>query len=179
MSHPNKRQFGRRMKVNCPTIFPFLQQRYPTSTLSLLLYEEFILLSQNGDQQGSQCCSPLIFSAAIQCVVDALVSEFVMLYLDDFTIAWEHDTVLQDFRTVKAECAEIGLQVNPTECELFCSEMDQSTIIRFNETSSGICIVDELTLLEPTITDTVFDIIFQKKLNGIFQLETTIVVVLF
>lgn len=72
--------FLKEMKLNCPAIFPYLWQCY--SSPSLLLYGDFILLSQNGAQQGDPC-GPLVFSCAIQFVINALVSEFVVFYLDD------------------------------------------------------------------------------------------------
>lgn len=91
------------MKLNCPAIFPYLWQCY--STLSLLFYGEYILLSQNGAQQGDPC-GPLLFSSAIHFVINALVSEFVVFYLDDGTIAGEYESVLRDFKTVEDECAK-------------------------------------------------------------------------
>lgn len=150
------------MRLNSPTIFPYLWQCY--SSPSLLFYGYFILISQNGAQQGDSC-GPLLFSSAIQFVINALVSEFVIFYLDDGTIAGEYESVLQDFKTIKDECAKIGLQINPTKCELFfCSEVDNDIANRFDQLSPGICIVNEFTLLGTSITDNAFDQVFNKKL---------------
>lgn len=125
--------FLREMKLHCPGIFPYLWQCYASPTL--LFYGDFILLSQNGAQQGDPC-GPLVFSSAIQAVVESLVSEFIVFYLDDGTIAGEYESVIKDFKTVIVECGKIGLQINPAKCELyFCSELDQSIVDQFNELS--------------------------------------------
>lgn len=102
--------------MNCPAIFPLLWQCYSTSIL--LFYGDFIILSQNGAQQGDPC-GPLLFSSAIQLVVAALVSEFIDFYLDGGTIAGDYDSVLRDFKTVIEECGKMGLRKNPDKCEIF------------------------------------------------------------
>lgn len=155
--------FLNEMRLNCPAIFPYLWQCYSAPTL--LFYGDFILLSQNGAQQGDPC-GPLIFSSANQFVIDALVSEFVIFYLDDGTIAGEYEPVLHDFKKVIDECAKIGLQINPTKCELFfCSEADRDVVDRFKELSPGICVVSDLTLLGTSITDSAFGKVFKDKLS--------------
>lgn len=129
--------FLNEMKVNCPTIFPYLWQCY--SSPSLLFYDDYIIWSQNGAQQGDPC-GPLLFSSAIQFAINALVSELIIFYLDDGTIAGEYNSVLQDFKTIKEECVKVGLQINPTKCELFfCSEVDRDIVNKFDELSPGIC----------------------------------------
>lgn len=116
--------FLNEMKLNCPAIYPYLWQCY--SAPALLFYGDYIIWSQNGAQQGDPC-GPLIFSSAIQFVIDSLVSEFVIIfYLNDGMIGGDYDSVHRDFATVKEECAKIGLHINPSKCELFfCSEVDQ------------------------------------------------------
>ncbi len=76
--------FLKEMKTNCPAIFPFLWQCY--SSPSLLFYGDFILLSQNGAQQGGPC-GPLIFSSAIQYVIDAIDVQR-LVDLDNYHIAF-------------------------------------------------------------------------------------------
>lgn len=155
--------FLNEMKLHCPAIFPYLWQCY--SAPSLLFYGDFILLSQNGAQQGDPY-GPLIFSSAIQFIINALVSEFVIFYLDDGTIGGAVEDVLRDFKTIKEECAKIGLQINPTKCELFfCSTVDQDIVSQFDQISPGICIINEFTLLGTSITDNAFDKVFNKKLS--------------
>lgn len=122
-------------------------------------------MSQNGAQQGDPC-GPLIFCSAIQAVVASLLWEFVLFYLDDETIAGSYESVLKDFETVIKECGKLGLEINPTKCELyFCSEVDPDVVSRFNEISLGIIVVNELTLLGAPITDSAFVGVFNKKLR--------------
>lgn len=155
--------FLNEMKLQCPAIYPYLRQCYAAPTL--LFYGEYILMSQNGAQQGDPC-GPLVFSAAIQSVINALVSEFIVFYLDDGTIAGTYESVLADFKTVIDQCSKIGLHINPDKCELyFCSEVDQQVVEQFNEHSPGICIVNEFTLLGAPISDNAIGSVFTKKLS--------------
>lgn len=98
-------KFLAEMRTNCPAIYTFLWQSYSSS--SLLFYGEDTIWSQNGAQQGDPC-GPLLFCAAIQAVVEALISEFVVFFLDDGTIAGSYESVLTDFETIITECGEIG-----------------------------------------------------------------------
>lgn len=155
--------FLNEVKVNNPSIYPFLWQCYSTS--SYLFYGEDIILSQNGAQQGDPC-GPLVFCSAIHSVVTALVSEFVVFYLDDGTIASTHEEVLQDFKKIINECSRIGLHINPTKCELFfCADVDQEIVNQFDEVSPGILVVNELTLLGAPISENSFATVFNKKLR--------------
>lgn len=152
-----------KMRLHCPAIYPYLRQCYAAPTH--LFYGEFILLSQNGAQQGDPC-GPLVFSSAIQAVVNALVSEFIVFYLDDGTIAGDCDSVLADFQYVIVQCAKIGLHINPDKCELyFGSEVDKCVVDQFNALSPGICVVNEFELLGSPITDNAFEGVFRKKLD--------------
>ena len=92
----------------------------------------------------------------------ALISEFVIFYLDDGTIAGNHDTVLHDFKIIVEECSNIGLHINPTKCELyFCSHVEPDVAQCFEEISPGI--TNELTLLGAPITSNSFEKVFNKK----------------
>lgn len=156
-------KFLEEMRTNCPNIYPFLYQCYATP--SLLFYGEDLIWSENGAQQGDPC-GPLLFCSAIQAVVAALISEFVVFYLDDGTIAGDPENVLRDFETIINECAKIGLSINPTKCELFfCSEVEAAIVNKFEAVSPGIIIVNELTLLGAPITDNAFVKVFKEKLR--------------
>lgn len=122
-----------------------------------------IILSQNGAQQGDPC-GTLHFCLAIQSVVSALISEFVVFYLDDGAVAGNPDTVLRDFVQIIESCKKIGLEINPAKCELyFCSQVDTDVVQLYTKNSPGIIIVNDLTLLGALITFHSFDLVLKKK----------------
>lgn len=79
-------------------------------------------MSQVGAQQGDPC-GPLAFSLSIQPIIEGMASELNLWYLDDGTLCGEPEVVLSDLRKLINECKLIGLNVNPSKCELFfCSK---------------------------------------------------------
>lgn len=121
--------------------------------INVIFYGEDTIISQNGAHQGEPC-GPLLCSV-IQPVVAALLSEFLVVYLYDGTIAGSDDSVHQE------ECGKIGLYINPAKCELFFySEVDSTVVNQFDEILPGIIIVNELILSGAPISDSAFVNVF-------------------
>lgn len=89
------------IKEKTPKLFPFLWQCY--SSYSLLFYGDDIILSQVGAQQGDPL-GPLSFSLTIHPIVECLLSELNLWYLDDGTLGGDPETFLADFKTIIEKC---------------------------------------------------------------------------
>ncbi|GAV06935.1 hypothetical protein RvY_16843 [Ramazzottius varieornatus] len=61
----------------------------------------------------------MLFCLAIETVTKKLTSPFNLWYLDDGTIGGDCSKVLADLCTVISEGMRIGLELNPSKCELF------------------------------------------------------------
>ena len=53
-------------------------------------------------------------------------SELSLWYLDDGTLGGDAATVKADFEKLIAASQEIGLEVNPGKCEIFCTKEESS-----------------------------------------------------
>lgn len=150
------------IKKHTPSIYPFMWQCY--STPSLLIFGSDIIQSQVGAQQGDPC-GPLAFSLSIHPIIEGMASELNIWYLDDGTLCGEPDIVLSDFHKLINECKRIGLNVNPTKCELyFCSKPEDSVVSNFNKLTPGIKIITEdLELLGAPLTKAATKRILMKK----------------
>lgn len=150
------------IKKHTPSIYPFMWQCY--SKPSFLFFGNDTIMSQVGAQQGDPC-GPLAFSLSIQPIIEGMASELNLWYLDDGTLCGEPEVVLSDLRKLINECKRIGLNVNPSKCELFfCSKQEDSIIANFNEVTPGIRIVtDDLDLLGAPLTETATKRILTKK----------------
>jgi hypothetical protein len=161
-----------RIKEKAPSIYAFMWQCY-SSTSSLFFGNEQIS-SEVGAQQGDPC-GPMAFSLCIHPIIEMLLSEFNVWYLDDGTLGGDPEIVLNDFKILVQECKKIGLEVNPTKCELFfCGDKDQSIIDEFNEVSPGIKVIqnNDLELLGAPITEEAEERILRKmhdKLKIMFE----------
>ena len=127
-----------------PDLYPFVWQsyRYPTN----LFYDSKLILSQIGCQQGDPL-GPLLFSLFIQPLVQQLNSQLNLFYLDDGTLGGDPKVVLSDLQEIIKYGSEIGLELNPSKCELFfCSGIDQSILTSFQTIAPGIKIVSKSNL---------------------------------
>lgn len=77
----------------------------------------------------------------------------------------DSSTVLDDFNHIIDFCSGIGLEVNPSKCELyFCSSFDQSIYDIFAKVSPGIQVISsDLSLLGAPLTDSACESILNKK----------------
>lgn len=159
------------IKERAPSIYAFMWQCY--SSTSCLFFGNEQIASEVGAQQGDPC-GPMGFSLCIQPIIAMLAAELNIWYLDDGTLGGDPETVLQDFQLLIEECKKLGLEINPTKCELFfCGEKDHSIIDQFNAISPGIKILeDDLELLGAPITEEAMERIFIKthdKMKLVFE----------
>lgn len=105
------------VKDKIPQWFPYASQCYGTP--SNLYWGTTPISSSCGVQQGDPL-GPSLFALTIQPIVEAMGTEFNVWYLDDGTTADHPDTVLNALGAVMAMGEGIGLNLNPTKCEVEC-----------------------------------------------------------
>lgn len=142
------------VKKKTPSLYHYFWQCYRNS--SLLFYGEESILSEIGAQQGDPT-GPLLFSLTIQPMIEKLMSDLNVWYLDDGSICDVPEMVLQDLEFLVNEAAKLGLRVNPSKCELFfCSgTIDAEIVSKFNDICPGICVTskEDLNLLGAPILE--------------------------
>ena len=84
------------------------------------------------------------------------------------------ETVHNDFEFLIEECRKIGLEINPTKCEIFfCGKEDKRITKKFDHLSPGIKVLsDDLELLGAAITEEAEERIFIKihnKMKVLFE----------
>ena len=101
-------------------------------------------------------------------------SEFSAWYLDDGTLAGNPDTIQADFQRIQDASDTLGLQVNPSKCEVFfTNNADQQTNIAalatLQQLAPEIKQIDEesLTLLGAPILRQAGEGVFRSKLNDL------------
>ena len=89
-----------------------------------------ILSSQEGIHQGDPL-GPVLFSLGIQQTLVDLQSNFqairVLAYLDDVFLVGPAKHVLDAFSTLQPEFFKIGLEIQETKCEIYCSYDKEDT----------------------------------------------------
>jgi len=98
-----------------PGIYKFCHLSY--SQPSVLAYDKYRIMSQEGPQQGDPLSASL-FCNTIQPLLQSLSSPLVSGYMDDVTIGGPEDRVASDVDTVRRRGEEIGLQLNCKKCEV-------------------------------------------------------------
>ena len=139
------------IKKHAPKLYPFLWQCY--STASHLFFGNDTIPSLIGCQQGDPC-GPLVFCLAIHSIIESVNSDLNAWYLDDGTLGGHKDLILENFKKIIDKCVFIGLEINPSKCEIhFCNDVNLDTWEEFNKISPGIRIVQEsLELLGAPLT---------------------------
>ena len=96
-----------------------------------------------------------LFSLATIDFVNACQSELKIFYLDDGTLGGNVDTVLNDYKMIQVAARSIGLEVNPTKCELYHinpSSNDTNQVHqKFCDASPGQCQVKVLSDCDLTL----------------------------
>ena len=130
------------IRERLPEIYAYVFSSYAEP--SNLFYGSFELLSSEGPQQGDPL-GPLLFSNAIQPLLNSLKSELTVGYLDDLTLAGTEADVENDVKRVIDCGCNLGLKLNISKCELITnggSHISSSVIGAFQRVS-----MDEATLL--------------------------------
>ena len=87
---------------------------------SLLKFGSRSISSSEGVQQGDPL-GPLLFCLTLQPILQGLVSQLRVGFLDDVTVGGQIALVTQDVEYIKSHCGSIGLELNVTKCELISS----------------------------------------------------------
>lgn len=145
-----------------PSIYNYIWQCY--SSPSTLFFGDYKIQSKIGCQQGDPCGS-MLFSLTIHPIITSLLSDLNLWYLDDGTLAGPPETVLKDLASLISRFKNIGLEINPSKCELFfLNNIDGEIVASFNELTPGIKILDNhLELLGAPLTSTSTKTILQRK----------------
>jgi len=126
-----------------PELYRFAYATYAGN--SSLTFGKFFVTSEEGIQQGDPL-GPLEFCIVIQPLLQSLKSTLRIGFLDDLTLGGHVDTVAADIAKLAEECRRLGLELNPTKCEIVgLSQSDANNVNEFN--SFRIVKLEDLTLL--------------------------------
>ena len=100
---------------NLPELYPYIYASYAAS--SCLFYGQDTIHSNEGPQQGDPL-GPLLFCNTIHPLLESLVSELTIGYLDDLTLAGDQSSVSEDVKRIQEKGTSMGLQLNVKKCEL-------------------------------------------------------------
>ena len=112
------------------------------SETSHLFFGDKVIQSQEGCQQGDPE-GPALFYDTIQDLVNQMVSQYNVWYLDDGNLSDHYRTVLEDLKRIIASADEYGLSLEKTKCYLIflgnCTESSKKRIkTLFEENFPGI-----------------------------------------
>ncbi|XP_029654886.1 uncharacterized protein LOC115228448 [Octopus sinensis] len=96
-----------------------------------LMIDGHTILSSSGVQQGDPL-GPLLFSMGVNPTAHAVKSPLNVWYLDDITIGGPAHQVILDIKSFAVSLNKIGLQLNPSKCEIInlnANEEDFATIV--------------------------------------------------
>ena len=107
------------VRQRVPSLYRLLWQAY--SQPSSLYFGSARIESATGLQQGDPC-GPAVFSIAVDAAAREARSDFNSWYLDDATIGGDIQSVCQDLKRVIPALSSIGLEVNPSKCEILLAQ---------------------------------------------------------
>ena len=106
---------------------------------SHLFFGDKVIQSQEGCQQGDPE-GPALFSDTIQELVNQMVSQYNIWYLDDGNFSDHYRTVLEDFKRIIASADEYGLSLVKTKCYLiFLGNCNESLKRRIKALFDEVC----------------------------------------
>ena len=112
------------VRSRCPEIYPIVFQSYHAPTP--LFYNTSFISSKNGVQQGDPL-GALLFSLAIDPIIQSAESPINIWYLDDGTLAGPADQVINTILTLIPMFKAIGLDFNTSKCEVSFLCVDQGS----------------------------------------------------
>ena len=151
------------VKREVPEILNFCRLAY--SDVSHLLYEDQLILSSEGSQQGDPL-GPLLFCLALQPLINCLESDLVLGYLDDVSGGGDLLTVARDVSMVEEYGAALGLSLNRNKCELIALA-PPAVLPKSLEGFRLVTPSDAELLGAPILDGTAMDRILEKKLNDL------------
>jgi len=97
-----------------PDLYPYCISAY--SQPSVLFYGSFILMSNEGPQQGDPL-APLLFSNTVQPLLLSRQTGLVLGFLDDFSLDHQNQ-VARDVQQIIEVGVRMGLSLNVSKCEV-------------------------------------------------------------
>jgi hypothetical protein len=150
-----------------PKLVPLILQAYGSP--SHLFFGSDLVASAEGLQQGDPL-APALFCLVIHPLVESLKSLLNVWYLDDGTLGGPGKLVLSDLKTVMAASSDIGLQLNPSKCEIkIMGNFDQESVSAITELLPGIKILGaaDSTLLGAPLTEEALNDALSQKIDQI------------
>ena len=138
-----------------PSVYPLAYSAYACP--SVLLASGNVLESQTGVQQGDPL-GPLLFALGVDDIAKSITSPFNVWYLDDATLGGPPLTVIRDLTNILPALDRIGLEINPSKCELINISCNQVTFAEASESIKQLLhsvkdvSIDELELLGSPIS---------------------------
>ena len=151
------------VKREVPEILNFCRLAY--ADVSHLVYEDQLILSSEGSQQGDPL-GPLLFCLALQPLINCLESDLVLGYLDDVSGGGDLLTVARDVSMVEEYGAALGLSLNRSKCELIALA-PPAVLPKSLEGFRLVAPSDAELLGAPILDGTAMDRILEKKLNDL------------
>ena len=106
----------KKVKEKFPRIYPYIYQCYAQH--SNLFFGDWKIDSATGCQQGDPLGPPLFCLVINECIQE-LLSDLNTWYLDDGTLGGKGETVIEDLTNIKQKFSLLGLELNPSKCEIF------------------------------------------------------------
>ena len=136
--------------TKCSTLFSENDARFAYGETSHLFFGDKVIQSQEGCQQGDHE-GPALFSDTIQDLVNQMVSQYNVWYLDDGNLSDHYRTVLEDLKRIIASADECGWSLEKTKFYLIflgkCTESSKRRIkTLFDEVYPGIKVEDHENL---------------------------------
>ena len=130
---------------------------------SELQFGDFMLQSAEGAQQGDPL-GPLYFCLTFKELLESLLSELVLGFLDDVALGGEAACVMKDFILLEAVAKQLGLELNRNKCEIIGLSDDTRSLfasqgINLPETSPA----DVILLGAPLSAGQYLDAVLESK----------------
>ena len=153
-----------------PELYPSVHMCYASS--SLLNFGEYLLLSDEGVQQGDPIGS-LLFCVSSLKLARGMTSEFNLWYMNDGSVGGDVSCLLHDLDSVRRVGPTIGLVLNDAKCEIFTNDDNVVASIRaFMPNIRHIASDNVIMLGAPVGGDTSVDLVLNNKLVA-FRLVTS------
>ncbi len=107
-----------------PELAPYCHLAYEKP--SQLKFGSYTILSSMGPQQGDPL-GPLLFCLPLQTALLKLTSPLAFGFLDDISLGGPTASVAADMASLEADCADLGLSLNRSKCELTAKDLHQVT----------------------------------------------------
>ena len=101
-----------------PELYPYCYLAY--GARSSLKFEETVIWSEEGVQQGNPL-GPILFCLAIHPILLSLSATLRVGYKGDIKLVGDIARVREDVELIHSKGSDIGLNLNPSECELIYS----------------------------------------------------------